>query len=100
MRIFCVLALAGAVGVGAAGRALADDVPPATRPAVNAADPAAFHCDGTDFSFFDEMQKNGALGYGETWDEHICDEGSEVYAEGADARWKALRTPRHFRLSP
>jgi hypothetical protein len=55
---------------------------------------SGFRCDGTDPFFFDELEKAGAVGYGETWDEHLCDEGVETYAEGATGRWKALRAPK------
>jgi hypothetical protein len=51
----------------------------------------AFKCDGTDPFFFEELNNAGRLGYGETWDEHICDEGAEVYGEGATSRWKAFK---------
>jgi hypothetical protein len=59
-----------------------------------------FHCDGTDPFFFAEMADAGTLGYGETWDEHVCDEGADTFAPGADSRWKKMRTPRVFRVSP
>jgi hypothetical protein len=64
------------------------------------ADAGAFHCDGTDPYFFAEMADAGMLGYGETWDEHVCDEGTDTFAPGADARWKKMRTPRVFRIRP
>lgn len=63
-----------------------DDVEPAA--------PRAFRCDGTDPYFFEELQKAGRVGYGETWDETLCNEGVEVYADGATSRWRALRTPK------
>jgi hypothetical protein len=54
-------------------------------------------CDGTDEALFDELHKAESgdhVGYGETWDEHVCDDGAEIYAEGADGRWKNMRTKR------
>ena len=74
----------------------------AAAPALAADDATARapHCDGTDPFLFDEMQKNGLVGYGETWDEHTCDDGAEVYSEGATSRWRALRTKRVPHVSP
>ena len=60
---------------------------------------ADLRCDGTDPQLFEEMQKNGTLGYGETWDEHTCDQGVDTFAEGADARWAKMRTPRKHVVS-
>lgn len=53
-----------------------------------------FRCDGTDGFFFAEMEKAGTVGYGETWDSRICDEGVAVYAEGATSKWAAFKRPR------
>jgi hypothetical protein len=50
-----------------------------------------FRCDGTDAAFFEEMNAAGTLGYGETWDAHVCDEGVAIYGEGATSRWRDLR---------
>ena len=63
----------------------------ASEPYVKTAPARAFRCDGTDEAFFEELKNAGAVGYGETWDETICDEGVEIYAEGASSRWKAWR---------
>jgi hypothetical protein len=56
--------------------------------------PSGYRCDGTDPFFFEELERAGDVGYGETWDETLCDEGVAIYAEGATSRWKAFRTPR------
>ena len=56
--------------------------------------PAGFRCDGTDPFFFEELNQAGWLGYGETWDERLCDEGLSIYAEGAGSRWQAIKRPR------
>lgn len=58
-----------------------------------------FRCDGTDPLFFEEMKKAGTLGYGETWDETICDEGLAIYGEGATSRWSAFKQKRPYRAS-
>lgn len=72
---------------------------PAPEPFVKTAPPShaassGFRCDGTDPFFFEELEKAGTLGYGETWDETLCNEGVELYAEGVTGRWKAFRQPR------
>lgn len=91
------LAVAAVVGLFAAvtiaGRASAE---PAADPAPASVAPAGsgFRCDGTDPFFFEELEKAGDLGYGETWDETLCDEGVEMYAEGTTSRWQAFRAPR------
>jgi hypothetical protein len=56
-----------------------------------------FRCDGTDPQFFEELKNAGTLGYGETWDETICDEGLEVYGEGANSRWRAFKQKRPYK---
>lgn len=43
-----------------------------------------FHCDGTDpwlLSELDEAMRSG-VGYGETWDETVCNQGNLVLGEG------------------
>ena len=55
--------------------------------------PRAFRCDGTDAFFFDELNRAGTVGYGETWDAAVCNEGAAVFAEG-DRRWRDLRRTR------
>lgn len=75
-----VLVLALALTLGFAGEALADG--------------DGFRCDGTDPFFFEELNKAGLVGYGETWDESICDEGLPIYGEGAGSRWKAFKVKR------
>jgi len=43
-----------------------------------------FHCDGTDpwlLSELDEAMRTG-IGYGETWDETVCNQGNLVLGEG------------------
>lgn len=59
-----------------------------------------YRCDGTDPFFFEEMKKAGAVGYGETWDHTVCDQGVEVYAQGTTSRsgWRAFR-PRPRKLT-
>lgn len=57
-----------------------------------------FHCDGKDEALFEEMKKSGAVGYGETWDATVCDQGLEVYAEGTTSRWAAFK-PKKRRLT-
>ncbi|MBI1947051.1 MAG: hypothetical protein HYS27_15245 [Deltaproteobacteria bacterium] len=66
---------------------------PATAPDAPSAAPRPFRCDGTDGFFFDELQRAGKVGYGETWDATLCDEGAAVYAEG-DARLRSVRRTR------
>ncbi len=56
-----------------------------------------FRCDGTDPFFFEELKDAGRLGYGETWDESVCDEGLEIYGEGANARWRAFQQKRPYK---
>lgn len=56
-----------------------------------------FSCDGTDPDLLDEVDEafRSGVGYGETWDESICDEGLlSVYAEGVTSRWPAWRRPK------
>ena len=53
-----------------------------------------FRCDGTDAYFFTEMDKAGTVGFGETWDARICDEGVAVYAEGATSKWAPFHRRR------
>jgi hypothetical protein len=75
-----------------AAPAAASLTPPAhAAPDLSASDPQAFRCDGTDEAFFAEMKQAGRVGYGETWDEHVCDQGVEVYGEGANSRWSAWK---------
>lgn len=62
-------------------------------PGAPAAPARTFRCDGTDGYFFDELNKAGTVGYGETWDATICSEGAAVYAEG-DRRHRELRRTR------
>ncbi len=64
-----------------------------SAPAAAASAPRAFRCDGTDAFFFQELNQAGAVGYGETWDASVCDEGVAVFAEG-DRRWRDLRRTR------
>src|SRR4051812_14323918 len=92
MRTVCVLAL----GLLAATSAVANGDPTPKAPIVS---PAEFHCDGTDPFFFGEMADAGMTGYGETWDEHVCDQGADTFAPGADGRWKNMRTPRVHRAT-
>lgn len=76
--------------------ALAEPAPaaaPATAPS-GGAGARPFRCDGTDPFFFAEMDGAGKVGYGETWDSRVCDEGVAVYAEGATSRWAAFKRPR------
>lgn len=56
-----------------------------------------FRCDGTDPFFFDELNKAGTLGYGETWDETLCDEGLAIYGEGANSKWRAFKQKRPYK---
>ena len=56
-----------------------------------------FRCDATDPFFFEELNKAGTLGYGETWDETLCDEGLAVYGEGATSRWQAFKQKRPYK---
>lgn len=88
-HVLLVCTLAGAVVC--ALPALAVD-PPRTN------DPprSAFRCDGTDPFFFAELDRAQAdmVGYGETWDERICDEGAEIYAEGSTSKWRAFKRKR------
>ena len=83
-----LLAAALLVALAAAAQGEAPDAATAT-PARS-----TLRCDGTDRYFFDELHKAGKVGYGETWDETVCDEGVAVYAEGATSRWQALKRPR------
>jgi len=48
-------------------------------------------CPGDNAAYFEEIQANGWVGFGETWDFDVCDEGFEIYAEGANSRWRAMR---------
>lgn len=65
----------------------------ATAPGAPTAASRPFRCDGTDGFFFDELQRAGKVGYGETWDATVCDEGAAVYAEG-DARLRSVKRTR------
>lgn len=98
-RIVVAMSVFIAANASAADR---PDAPPATaEKGMYAAQPAvpytkrapslSFRCDGTDPFFFEELEQAGSVGYGETWDETICDDGVEVYADGATSRWKAWR---------
>lgn len=75
-----------------ASAALAEPTPAAAPSGGAGARP--FRCDGTDPFFFAEMDGAGKVGYGETWDSRVCDEGVAVYAEGATSRWAAFKRPR------
>jgi hypothetical protein len=58
---------------------------------------AATACDGTDPFLLAEIDHafETRIGYGETWDEHICDQNTlSVYGEGANTKWSAYRTRR------
>lgn len=57
----------------------------------------ATRCDGTDPFFFEELKNAGTLGYGETWDETLCDEGFEIYGEGATSKWRAFKQKRPYK---
>jgi hypothetical protein len=57
-----------------------------------------FHCDGKDAALFEEMKASGTVGYGETWDATVCDQGLEVYAEGTTSRWSVFQ-PKKRRLT-
>jgi len=50
-----------------------------------------FRCPADSPEFWAEVREAGWVGYGETWDLHTCDEGVEVFAEGASRRWKKMR---------
>ena len=50
-----------------------------------------FRCPGTDPFFFEEMDKNGWVGFGETWDLSQCNQGNSVYAENDKHHWAAFR---------
>jgi hypothetical protein len=56
-----------------------------------------FRCPGDDPFFFEEMRSAGWVGYGETWDLTICDQGVPVYAEGATTAWPDFRLRRPAR---
>jgi len=64
-------------------------VPPSGQPAPASASTtrSGFRCDGQDAFFFRELEAAGTVGYGETWDSHICDEGVSIYAPGVTSRW-------------
>lgn len=51
----------------------------------------SLRCPGDNAAYFEEVQANGWVGFGETWDFDVCDEGLEIYAEGANSRWRAMR---------
>lgn len=56
-----------------------------------------FACDGQDTFLLAELDEaiRTRVGYGETWDESVCDHGSlSVYGDGATERWPAFRRPR------
>lgn len=80
------------LAIGFSGTAIADA-------SATAQDASGFRCDGTDPFFFEEMNKAGMVGYGETWDESICDQGLAVYGEGASSKWKAFKYKRPYRKS-
>jgi predicted RNA-binding Zn-ribbon protein involved in translation (DUF1610 family) len=52
---------------------------------------AGLRCPGDNPAYFDEIQENGWVGFGETWDFDVCDDGVAIYAEGANRRWRAMR---------
>lgn len=68
-------------------------VPLAPPPSTSSGPARAFRCDGTDAFFFHELERAGTVGYGETWDAALCDEGAAVYAEG-DARLRSAKRTR------
>jgi hypothetical protein len=82
--------------------ALAAEAPASTNAPTAPTERASLHCDGTNEELFNSLHKGEAdrVGYGETWDEHVCDEGTDTYAAGATSRWAALRSPRHFQATP
>ena len=83
------------VGLLLSAQAGADSASAHAAPSEPASAAAArpFRCDGTDTFFFRELQQAGTVGYGESWDASICDEGVAVYAEG-DARLRAVKRTR------
>ncbi len=111
MRALFVLTLLAAPGAWAgetakSARPVADQRPegaaaPDKAAPAGASDPVDIRCDGTNAAFFEELDEaqQHKVGYGETWDEHVCDQGVAVYAPGADGRWKDMRTPRSLHVS-
>ncbi len=95
VRCSCSPVLCAVLFAMVASSARAADVPFTAPPPTR-----AFKCDGTDAFFFDELNKAGTVGYGETWDAHVCDDGAEVYAAGATAKWRAFRPRPQLRATP
>lgn len=72
--------------------ALPAEAPPTpTTPTTNE---RLYDCDGMDEFLLDEIDEafRTGIGYGETWDDTVCEEGLlSVYAEGANRRWPDMR---------
>lgn len=69
--------------------------------AVPAAADGGWRCDGTNASFFEEVEAAGWTGFGETWDwDTYCknDNAREIFASGATRRWRKMR-PQWSRLA-
>jgi hypothetical protein len=69
--------------------------------AVPAAADDTFRCDGTNASFFEEMDAAGWTGFQETWDwDTYCkeDNAREIFATGATRAWRKMR-PQWSRLA-
>lgn len=81
----CLAALVALLALGAPS-AFADDARP-------------FHCDGTDPSFFLELQEAGWVGFGETWDHDTCAGGTTIYAPGA-RQWADMRPKWSLAAAP
>jgi hypothetical protein len=52
---------------------------------------SGLRCPGENPAYFEEIAESGWVGFGETWDFDVCGEGTPIYAEGANRRWRAMR---------
>ena len=90
MRLLLVVTAGFAASVASAN----DSTASAQESTSAASDAWTFVCDGTDFELLADVDEafRSRVGYGETWDESICDEGLlSVYSEGVNSRWPAYR---------
>jgi len=59
-----------------------------TAASATAEEPWRFHCDGTDSALIAEVNAAFAsgIGYGETWDETVCNQGNLILGDGVRLR--------------
>ncbi len=80
--LFALVWLTGGVAPAAMAQAPAPTVVP------------EFRCPGDNVAFWEEVREAGWVGFGETWDFDTCNQGADVFAAGANRRWKKMRPVR------